>query len=245
MGVIWFNGVSSRDHGLIVEAYPASVHAPKRGEAYQIAGRNGTFYSEDGTYDNYTQPYQVAIWEGQRRRADLRCAEIAAWLTNPGGFCRLEDSFEPEVYRLARFAGPLNIEQIMGRVGRTQLEFECLPERWLLSGEQAHNIKATPSIFNPTEKTARPLLTLTATGDVDITLNGSTVMTVPGGSASHSVIIDCDARTITDGAGNSLSNSTIFYTTYHEFPALSPGLSTFTVDSNISAFECVPRWWTV
>lgn len=243
MGVIWFNGTSSRDHGLIVEAYPASVHAPKRGEAYQIAGRNGTFYSEDGTYDNYTQPYQVAIWEGQRRRADLRCAEIAAWLTNPGGFCRLEDSFEPEVYRLARFAGPLNIEQIMGRMGRTRLEFECLPERWLLSGEQAHNIKATPSIFNPTEKTARPLLKISGTGAATIAINGVDYIGISGGTSGFSVAIDCEARTINNENGGSLFAA--FFTTYHEFPSLPPGLSTFTVGSNISAFECVPRWWTV
>lgn len=245
MGVIWFNGVSSRDHGLIVEAYPASVHAPKRGEAYQIAGRNGTFYTEDGTYDNYVQPYQIAVWEGLARRADLRCSDVAAWLTGPGDFCRLEDSFNPEVYRLARFAGPLNVEQIMGRIGRAQLEFECLPEYWLKSGEKAHNIKATPTIFNPTAKAARPLLRISGTGTINIKLGGSTVMSIQGAVSSHLVIVDCDRRTVTDGSGNSLSELTTFYTTYHEFPALPPGLSTFTVDGNISAFECVPRWWTI
>ena len=93
MGVIIFNGKSSKDFGIIVEQYPAINRGAKRGEAYQIPGRNGTFYSEDGTYDNYVQAYNVAIIE-KNRGAAARCADIAAWLSVPG-FARLEDSFEP------------------------------------------------------------------------------------------------------------------------------------------------------
>ena len=114
MGMI-FNGQSSWDHGLIITAYPSLNHGAKRAEAYQIAGRNGTFYREEGTFDNYIQTYEVAVRE-KNRRADLRAADIAAWLMAPG-FCRLEDSFEPEFFKMARYAGPLNIEQILGKYG--------------------------------------------------------------------------------------------------------------------------------
>ena len=70
MGVIIYDGTSSKDFGIIVEAFPAMNHGAKRGEPYQIAGRNGVFYDEDGTFDNYVQSYQIAIREGLFRPAD-------------------------------------------------------------------------------------------------------------------------------------------------------------------------------
>ena len=250
MGVIWFNGVSSRDHGIVVEEYPASCHAVKRGEAYQIAGRNGTFYAEDGTYDNYVQPYKIATREGLFRRADLRCREIADWLLRPSGFCRLQDSFEPEVYRLARFAGPMNIEQVMGRWGRASLEFECLPERWLLSGEHEEDVLDTSTaadrhnkVYNPTQFTARPLLKISDTGTVAVTINGTHYLDVNGGTSGITAYVDCEARTIKDANGNDIPAT--FYTTYHEFPSLPPGRSDFTCGANLTAYTCIPSWWTL
>ena len=102
IGFFIFNGVNSRDHGIYIESYPQSCHAPRRGTLYEIAGRNGSEVDEDGTYDNYTQPYNINVREGAARRADLRSSDLAQWLTGEPGFLRLEDSFEPEYFRLAR-----------------------------------------------------------------------------------------------------------------------------------------------
>ena len=250
MGVIWYDGKSSRDFGIIIEKYPQSCHATRRGEAYQIAGRNGTYYAEDGTYDNYTQPYRVNIREGNYRRADLRCQDIAAWLLGPSDFVRLEDSFEPEVYRLARYAGPLNVDQILGRWGQAQLEFECLPERWLLSGEQAQDVCDTSTaadrhnkVYNPTRFTARPLLRIAGTGTLAVTINGTHYLDINGGTSGIEAFIDCEARTIKDSSGNDIPAT--FYTRYHEFPSLPSGTSNFSVGVTVSVYECTPRWWTL
>ena len=242
---IRFNGKNSRDYGLIITAYPPINHGAKRGEAYTIAGRNGTFYREDGTFDNYIQPYEVAVIE-KNRRADLRASDIATWLMGANGFCRLEDTFEPEIFRMARFAGPLNIEQILGKYGRCTIEFDCLPERWLGSGEEPISTIYLGNIYNPTPNYARPLIKMSGgTDTLSITLNGTKVIEVTGQGSNNPVIIDCDAATITDASGENIMGAATFYLPYNEFPKLAPGANTIFFGSNVTAYEITPRWWVL
>lgn len=241
MGLIIYDGKSSTDYGIVVEKFPAIKHGAKRGEPYQIAGRNGVFYDEDGTFDNYVQAYQIAIREGLLRPADKRCADIQAWLSAPG-FKRLEDSFEPEYYKQARFAGPLNVEQIMGRWGRCTLEFECQPERWLKIGEKP--ITADTSILtihNPTPYTAKPLIEIVRTGDTTISIGNAAYMMISYGSGMSNVVIDCDVGTITAG-GLDMYGATSFYTTYYDFPELPPGDVTISA-TNATRISVTPRWY--
>ena len=240
-----FNGQNSRDFGLIITAYPPINHGAKRGEAYTIAGRNGTFYREDGTFDNYIQPYEVAVIE-KNRRADLRASDIATWLMGANGFCRLEDTFEPEIFRMARFAGPLNIEQILGKYGRCTIEFDCLPERWLRSGEEPISTIFLGNIYNPTPNYARPLIKMSGgTDTLSLTLNGTKVIEVTGQGSNNPVIIDCDAATITDASGENIMGAATFYLPYNEFPKLAPGANTIFFGSNVTAYEITPRWWVL
>lgn len=241
MGVIIYDGKSSRDFGIIVEAFPSMNHGAKRGEPYQIAGRNGVFYDEDGTFDNYVQAYQIAIREGLFRPADKRCADIQAWLSG-SGFKRLEDSFEPEYFKLARYAGPLNVEQILGHVGRCTLEFECQPERWLKSGEEPIVASSTMlTIHNPTPYIAKPLIQIVRTGNTTVSIGIDDYLTVGYGSGLETVTIDCDTGTITAG-GENMYGSTTFYTAYCDLPELPPGDVTISA-TNATQITAIPRWY--
>ena len=244
MGVIIYDGKSSSDFGIIVEAFPAMNHGAKRGEPYQIAGRNGVFYDEDGTFDNYVQAYQIAIREGLFRPADKRCADIQAWLSG-SGFKRLEDSFEPEFFKLARYAGPLNVEQILGHVGRCTLEFECQPERWLKSGETPVDLSSSSTIENPTAYTAKPGIAVFGSSGslIPIAVDGDVLMEVQG-QGSDAVLIDCAEGTIQNNGGTNLYGATIFYTSYHDFPTIPPGAHTITA-TGATALLVLPRWYVL
>lgn len=135
MGVIRFNGISSADFGCTIERRPNHTRGSRRGELIEIPGRNGAIVLEDGSYSTYVQQYVVAFEEGDTMPPYKRAEQVAAWLLGSHGFCRLEDDFEPDVYRMARYAGPLNIEQVASEYGRCVIEFECQPQRYLKSGE--------------------------------------------------------------------------------------------------------------
>lgn len=62
-------------------------------------------------------------------------AKVANWLLNQKGYQRLEDSYEPDTFRLARYIGPMDIENLMLRAGRFGLEFDCKPQKFLKKDE--------------------------------------------------------------------------------------------------------------
>ena len=157
---IYFNGKSSADFGLIVEYYPESVHAARRGELIPIPGRNGVIIREDGAYDTYSQTFQIWFRNTLNRDTFQTARDVAEWLLGASGFCRLEDTYEPEHFRLARFVGPLNVETVLKNHGRVTLEFDVQPQRYLKSGETPLTFTggASATIMNPTQFEARPLL---------------------------------------------------------------------------------------
>ena len=177
---IYFDGKSSADFGLIVEYFPESVHAARRGELIPIPGRNGVIVREDGAFDTYSQQYQVWFRNTMGRDTYQKARDVAEWLLSASGFCRLEDTYEPEHFRLARFVGPLNIETVLCDHGRATLEFDVQPQRYLKSGETPISYEGdsttTFSITNPTLFEARPLLKFVDTSVEPPTVSQSIVV---------------------------------------------------------------------
>jgi len=145
MGVIRFNGISSADFGCTIERRPNHTRGSRRGELIEVPGRNGVVVLEDGSFATYKQEYVMAFKEGDTMPPYKRAAQVAEWLLGSRGFCRLEDDFEPNVYRMARYAGALNIEQVADKYGRVVLEFECQPQRYLKSGEVETRVESNVS----------------------------------------------------------------------------------------------------
>jgi len=143
MGVIRFNGISSADFGCTIERRPNHTRGSRRGKLIEVPGRNGAAVLEDGSFTTYTQEYVMAFKEGDTMPPYKRAAQVAEWLLGSRGFCRLEDDFEPNVYRMARYAGALNIEQVADKYGQVVLEFECQPQRYSKVGETEISVESS------------------------------------------------------------------------------------------------------
>ena len=218
---IYFNGKSSADFGLIVEYYPESVHAARRGELIPIPGRNGVIIREDGAYDTYSQTFQIWFRNTLNRDTFQTARDVAEWLLGASGFCRLEDTYEPEHFRLARFVGPLNVETVLKNHGRATLEFDVQPQRYLKSGETPLTFTggSTTSITNPTQFEARPLLkftdtstlpdyvsqTLTMQNDLRISVSGEVVPVASGFGFSVSTAVNCSGKVSARITGNGVA----------------------------------------
>jgi len=271
--IILFNGRPSTDFEMIVTEYPVLSRGVRRGDSYQIAGRNGTQIREDDTFENYTMTYKVAFPED--RGPSVTTAEIARWLLGSSGFCRLEDTFEPNFYRLARYAGPLNVSQLLDKCGEAPLAFDCQPERFLKSGEKAvmlfenvdlvrdsHGVSAT--IHNPTAFDAAPLIRFTGTGSFVITkpaqhaADAMQIGVTLDNDNAQTIEIDCKSyavnyvETVAGAEMRSNASAAIRYlTTYPTLTRLAEGenivrLEPFDVmhPAQLSKFEIIPRWWT-
>ena len=229
---IYFDGKSSADFGLIVEYFPESVHAARRGELIPIPGRNGVIVREDGAFDTYTQQYQVWFRNTMGRDTYQKARDVAEWLLSASGFCRLEDTYEPEHFRMARFVGPLSVETVLRNHGRVTLEFDVQPQRYLKSGETPLTFSGgtTSTVTNPTQFEARPLLKFTDTSTAPeyvvqtLTMNdsryidngGNIIVATPGSTwygNRVSNIVDCSGKANARISGNGFafynSNGTV------------------------------------
>lgn len=271
--IILFNGRPSTDFEMIVTEYPVLSRGVRRGDAYQIAGRNGTQIREDDTFENYTMTYKVAFPED--RGPSVTTAEIARWLLGSSGFCRLEDTFEPDFYRLARYAGPLNVSQLLDKCGEAPLAFDCQPERYLKSGEKAvtlfenvdlihdsHGVSTT--IHNPTAFDAAPLIRFTGTGSFVITkpaqhaADAMQIGVTLDNDNAQTIEIDCKSyavnyvETVAGVEMRSNASAAIRYlTTYPTLTRLAAGENIVRLEpydvmhpAQLSKFEIIPRWWT-
>lgn len=275
LSILDYHGRRSTELGIVVETLPNSTHGARRGETYRIAGRNGRGVREEDTFDTYDQIYEVWMRDLADGRTVYDAArEVAAWLLGTGGYTRLEDSYEPEYYRLARFAGPLDIETKLRRYGRAKLVFECQPERFLKSGEQAVTLwenlnmqnddTVSKTIRNPTAFDAAPLIRVVGKGSFTMVKPAQRAadameIGVSLGSVVRTLEIDCASYAVNylhTVAGAQVPGDASFAVTYlTQYPTLTrltPGDNTVRLElydvsdpATLQKVEIVPRWWTV
>lgn len=236
MGFLTFNSTSSTELGVVIERYPQNIHASKRVHAYQIPGRSGDLTISDGAYNNYVQPYEV-YFKGAANNMPEVARAVAAWLNAPVGYVRLADSYEPDVFRLAMYKSQTDIENFINRFGRCTIEFECAPQRFLLSGETVQEFTSGGVIANPTAFPALPLIRVYGVGTV--TINGTTLTINQMADGASYTDIDCEAQNCYFETVNCNS-----FVTVSEFPKLTAGNNAVDFDG-VSKVEITPRWWTI
>lgn len=233
--IVWA-GKSSDDLRVTVERYPSQPRPRRRQEAQSIPGRNGNLLIVEDAYDNVLQPYEVYL-SAERDGLPPAARAVAEWICAPKGYQRLEDSYEPDVFRLAYYEGPLDISNILNRFGRATLEFNCKPQRYLKSGERAAALTASGARLSNPGMESRPLITVYGTGAGTLTAGGRTVQLK---SLDGWLTLDCDLQNAYKGTQN--KNSAIFAP---EFPVLPPGESAVTWTGGVTRVEIIPRWWVL
>lgn len=234
--MISWAGTNSDTLGVIVEHYPIRVLPERVQTATEIAGRNGALLMVDGNWQNYEQEYEVYI--SAEKRGLVRAARaVAEWLTAPVGYQRLEDSYEPDVYRMAFYEGGQDIESILNRFGRATISFNCKPQRFLKSGEATKSFTAAGSLTNITRFDALPMITVYGSGAGTVTVGG---ITVTLSAIDEYTVLDCELMDAYKGSVN--KNPTVTAT---EFPKLVPGVNTISFSGGVTSLEIMPRWWTI
>lgn len=233
--MIFWNGVSSDDVDVIVQFYPKRKVPQKRIEKVSVPGRNGDLIYFDDSYENYEQEYDIAL------SADLfdlqkSARKAANWLLAPRGYCKLEDTYEPDIYRYAYFAGPIEIENFLNQVGTTTITFNCKPQRYLRIGDNPVSMTNGQSITNFTAMDAKPLIQISGTGAGVLIISGREITI----SSLSDLMIDCETMNAYWGTTN--LNNTITCT---EFPKLVPGSNTISWTGDIDTVTIFPRWWTL
>lgn len=234
MGVIIFNNKSSADCRIQV-AHPPGYAYPERDYTItHIPGRNGDIIQDNGCYKNVERTYEVSFEVPNEDFATYANA-VSAWLHSTTGYARLEDSYEPNYYRMATYQESNIFENLYNQAGTATIVFECKPQRFLKTGDNTIIIQNSLTIMNPTGFEAYPLFKVTGTSGV-LTVNGNSITF---SSIDDFVILDCELQ---DAYKENINkNSTISGT----FPVLKTGSNTISWTGDISSVTMKPRWWTI
>lgn len=235
-----YAGKQSVDFGLYVEHYPPQNGPERKRTTVTVPGRNGDLHYDEGAYENYTQSYECGFYG---KPTPEQAHEIKAWLLASGAYQRLEDVHDAEYFRLASFAGPLDIENKLNKIGKCTIAFDCKPQSFLKSGENKVTFASAGALTNPTNFPALPMVYIYGTGAGSVTIGDVTVSVL---SLDNSpLILDCEgmsAYSIDSSGTASNKNSTI---SAAEFPCLESGDNAISWTGNITSVEIVPRWWTL
>lgn len=231
--MIWFDGRSSEDVKVTVEAYPERTIPVRKIETVSVPGRSGDLIFPQDAFENYEQMYSVYI-SAEKIKLHNLAGKVIQWLAQ-NGYKRLEDSYEPDIYRMAYYTGGTNIESFFDEFGRAEITFNCMPQRWLKDGERAISITKNMKLANPTIYPAKPKIKVTGSGNGTLSV-GSQVITLTG--ISNYLIIDSETMNCYKDSTNENRKMS------GKFPELS-GVTEITWSGGITAVEITPRWYRI
>lgn len=245
-GFISWNGKRSDQFGIEVSNYPDYRKPQRKMDRYPVPGRNGDIIMMQDAWENVKQTYDIFFGDGiSNHSVPDQLSRISEWLIAPKGYCELWDDFDPDHFRLAYFEGPSNLDTLsVGRVGKTTIEFDCQPQRFLFTGKTPIEFSSSPAaIINPTLFASKPMIYVERTADGDGTVTvGGTLFTITGIPASG-LYIDCEEMYCYDGNGENMNSHVVSSTS--EFATLPPGSSAVSFTGNVQSVTITPRWFEI
>lgn len=162
MGNMSFNGKSIKDLGYVVQTEPAQNFPAKDVTTTHVAGRNGDFVIDSGSYANVEREYSLGIPFQRGVDFSETVTGLVTWLQSAKGYARLEDTYDPNVFRLAKFSSAGSLTNISNQATTFSVKFDCKPQRYLKSGEKVFTSNAGNSIdiINNTIYSSKPIISV-------------------------------------------------------------------------------------
>lgn len=237
MGEIIYNGRSCREFGLEVETFPSYTAPARTIEKTHVPGRNGDLIIDGGCWENGVRSYIVAM--GSFERAYFEMAnKTVEWLTSATTYARLEDSYEPEIYRMAIYSNAVELSNLYNQGFDATIEFDCKPQRFLKIGDEAIIFEEAGEIQNPTKFSSRPLIKVYGTGTGSVNIGDYNIAISDIGDE-----IDIDSDTMNAYAGG--INKNLLVKLSGGFPDLPPGIIPVSFEGGVTKVEVTPRWFTL
>ena len=234
MGIVMFNGTSSQDLHALVQTAPEYEFPEKDYSVTHVEGRNGDIVIDTGSWQNVPRTYNLAIDTRKISYAEV-ASKLVQWLHSASGYARLEDSYEPDFYRMAMYKDSGSISNIYSKAGQIEISFDCKPQRYLKSGEVSDLFTSNTEYRNPTDFPSKPKIVIhgSGSGTVKIGVYEITIFNILDG-----MTVDCE---IQDTYKNDINcNSRV---SIAEYPKIIAGNNMISMSGGVTSIEITPRWW--
>lgn len=226
----YINDVPSTNYNCYIARSNIYDSASEDVEEIVIPGRNGSIFVNNKRFNSFVATIVCYIPSNMQTYVD----SFRNFLQSIRDEFTYRETRKPNEYRICRFTGKFELSEYDQNGAAFSLQLICRPERFLTSGTVSTTYADGDTITNPTYMEAKPLLRVEGTGMVTL---GDYSFTIN----SNSNYIDIDCETMQCYCGTTNLNSTV---TIDEFPVLPAGDTSIELDSTITSFSIIPRWWT-
>lgn len=227
-----FNSKKSSDLGLVVQGATINKTPARPYDLQKIPGRAGLLIIDSSIDD--LENVEITYTVGCKDIAANRDA-IADWLFGSATYAKLSDSSDADGYRMAVCTSGQDWDEQIRNFGTAKLVFSCKPFRFLVSGDTKTTLTAAGKITNPTAYTALPYIKITGSGNITLSVNGSSFPFLNIGS-----YIECDSslQLVYTGATGKPDRAN-----FDSFPVFKSGENTISWSGGtVTKVEIVPHW---
>lgn len=225
--IIWKNKNSSEIPGLLIcELPPISVPKIRR-SIIEIEGRDGDIVENLG-YESYTKTLSIAL----TKNYDVN--EIINFFTGNG---KLVLSNEPDKYYNAQIIDGIDFNRLIN-FKTAKVKFYVQPYKFKLNEEKFTGTNEL-TVTNAGYIDSLPKITIVGSGNIDFKLNNTTIFSLELGTETETIVIDSTLEEAY-GIDGVLKNNKMI----GDFPKLTSGNNTITVDGTVTSLEVEPnsRW---
>ena len=229
------NDVDSRTiNGLLISELAPISKPVQRTQIEEVDGRDGDIVTPLGF-----AAYDKVVKIGLTYNYDIDA--IIEYFNSSGV---VTFSNEPDKYYRFAIYEQIDFERLI-RFKTAEVTFHVQPFKFSnLEKPQTFTISSSPaelSVYNAGNVYSRPIIKITATGNVTMSLNGSDLLTIDFGDTSQTIIINCEAMNAYDSSNNLLNR---LVTGNYDKIRLSKGSNTIGLTGNVSVFEIdkISRW---
>ena len=244
-GLIVFGGERSDNYGMVVSEAPSFERARRKQTVITVPGRTGDVVFQEDAWEDIPRPYNVFIAEDLQEDSGgnisgtlaERVDEFEAMLNSKTGYQRLEDNFEPDIYRRAYYSGGDGFTNELLAIGRATINFTCDARRFLKSGDIPVSVTNGATLTNPTRFASKPIIHIEASNEtISVSIGGKTITA----EVTDYINIDCERmnayRLPVENKNDKISGS---------FPTIPSGSNTIGITGTYTKVEITPNWFTV
>ena len=228
----YLDGIDARSAGIQLQAPIEFSEAVPISEAQTIPGRNGDLIWETGSYENRSGSASCFCLQ---KNVEKAISATGRYLMAKKGYRRLETSDDPDHYWLARVENSPQIAMRLRTLAPFDIGFDCKPQRFVKSGENAIVFQQNGSLFNQYGQIALPFITIYGQGVGRLTI-GDCVVDVK--ALDRILYLDSDTQNAYNDKGNQNMNINA-----PVFPVLPDGYIEIGFSGGIERVEIIPRWW--
>ena len=220
---------------------------------------------DENCFENIEVTYPAFIGTPEETDFATRLMEVRSWLASREGYCRLEDTYHADEYRLAVFKAAVETNPTQyTRAGGFEITFDAKPQRYLKAGDVPQLFTENGTITNPTLFDSLPIVAVTGSGRINLSGHMITVTDNPDTIYIDSEIMEAFLpgreywtdevdEIITDERLDPIifktlshnvtsMNSHVSFDDYN-FPKINSGEQPVAFSSGIDSVIIYPRWW--